>query len=144
MEIVRYEDQYEADVFRLVKDFHAESLNEYGLAFNEQALTDTIKALRYEAYLLVVDGKAQGLITGKEVATPSSLEKIWHEMVWFVAKPFRRNGVRLLRTVQKLLKERGFNGMVMVHMHNSKSDQLARFYERLGMTAMETHYIGRL
>jgi len=144
MTIEPYTDKYHDDIHRLIKDFHKESLDEYGLGFNEQALERTIEALKYEAYLVIVDGIPQGLLAGKEVATPSSDEKIWHEMVWYVTKPFRKYGIKLLKTVRAHLRNRGFAAMVMVHMHNSKSDKLARLYERLGFTPMETNYIGRL
>jgi len=78
------------------------------------------------------------------VTAPSSNEKIWHEVIWYVAKRFRKYGVRLFKQVREQLKERGFTALVMIYMHNSKSDKLARLYERLGFTAMETNYIGRL
>jgi len=144
MEIARYSEKYHDDVQRLVKEFHAESLDLYGLTFNEQALDSTIEALKHEAYLVIIDGRAEGLMAGKPVTAPSSNEKIWHEVIWYVAKRFRKYGVRLFKQVREQLKERGFTALVMIYMHNSKSDKLARLYERLGFTAMETNYIGRL
>ena len=144
MVIERYTDKYANDVKRLVKDFHAESLDEYGMTYNDQALADTIDALKYQAFLLIVDGKCEGMLAGKEVRTPTSDEKIWHEVVWYVSKVARRHGLKLLNVAKQVLKAEGFKAIVMVYMHNSKSDKLHKLYTRLGYTPMETNFIGRL
>ena len=144
MYIERYTDQYEDDVRRMVKDFQAESLDEYGMTFNDQALSNTINILKYNAFLLIIDGHAEGMLAGKEVRTPTSNEKFWHEVVWFVSKQHRRYGLKLLNSAKKVLKLQGFKAIVMVYMHNSKSDKLHRLYTRLGMQPMETNFIGRL
>jgi len=144
MKIERYTDKYADDVRRMVKDFQQESLNEYGMTFNDQALMDTIDALKYSAFLVIVDGKAEGMLAGKEVKTPTSNERFWHEVVWFVSKQHRRYGIKLFKVAKEILKAEGFKAIVMVYMHNSKSDKLHRLYTRLGMQPMETNFIGRL
>ena len=144
MQIQRYTDQYEDDLRRLVKEFQVESLAEYGMTFNEQALQTQIEALKYQAFLVILDGKAEGILAGKEVYTPSGNDRCWHEVIWFVSKGARRYGVRLLKSVRKILKAEGFTAMVMVYMHNSKTNKLGRLYERLGFRPMETNFIGRL
>ena len=144
MRIQRYSDRYEKDVRRLVREFQDESLAEYGLTFNNDALTHQIEALKDEAFLVVIDDKAQGLLAGKEVYTPAGADKVWHEVIWYVSKPFRKYGIRLLETAKKVLKVEGYTAIVMVYMHNSKSDKLDRLYRRLGYTPMETNFIGRL
>ena len=144
MRIQRYTDDYKDDVKRMVKDFQIESLDEYGLTFDDKALSDTIESLKHQAFLLILDGRAEGMLAGKAVTSPISADKVWHEVVWFVSKKYRRYGLRLLKTAQKVLKIEGFTAIVMVYMHNSKSDKLHKLYTRLGYTPMETNFIGRL
>jgi len=144
MKIERYTDQYEDDVRRLVQAFMAESLAEYGLTFSEGALQKQIDLLKGQAFVLVIDGRCQGILAGKEVYTPTGGDKVWHEVIWYVDEDHRKYGIRLLDAARGILKAEGFTSMVMVYMHNSKSDKLARLYTRLGMQPMETNYIGRL
>jgi len=144
MEIIKYDDKYRDDVHALTKEFHQESLDEYGMAFDHEALNKTIEEIKDQSYLLIMDGKAVGMLAGKEVQTPTSSERYWHEMAWFVTKDHRRYGIKLLQDVKKLLKEEGFDAIVMICMHNSKTVELDDLYKKLGMQPLETHYIGRL
>lgn len=152
MDIEPYSERYADDVRSLILEFFKEALEEFGIAFNEQALNSTIDLLKNQAidggytggFLAIQDGKACGLIAGKDVKTPWANERIWHEVVWFMSEPYRKYGVKLLKETRKKLKEEGFSAMVMVHMANSKPDKIARLYEVLGFRPMETNYIGRL
>lgn len=152
MDILPYSDQYAGDVRELVVQFFNEALSEFGIAFNEEALNSTIALLKNQAsdggytggFLAVKDGKAHGLIAGKDVTTPWSNDRIWHEVVWFMSEPHRKHGVKLLKEARKQLKAEGFSAVVMVHMVNSKAEKLERLYKALGFVPMETNYIGRL
>ena len=142
--IQRYSDEYHDDIIRLVKEFQDESLHEYGLTFNDQALMSTVEELKGSAFIAVIDGHAQGVLAGKEVHTPASSDRVWHEVIWFMSKPHRRYGLRLFNQATEWLKEDGFAAIVMVYMHNSKSDELFKLYTNMGLKAMETNFIGRL
>jgi len=152
MIVQSYSDDYESDVHGLVTEFYEESLEEYGVEFEQGVLESTIAEMKAQCtglnytggFLALIDGKVVGLLAGKEVKTPWSDDRIWHEVVWFMTAKYRKYGVKLLHIAREKLKEQGFKAMVMVHMHNSKSDKLARLYERLGFKPMETNYIGRL
>lgn len=152
MIVESYSDQYASDVHRLINEFYKESLEEYGVEFDEHILVRTIETMKQQCtgngytggFLAIIDGKVEGLLAGKEVKTPWSDDRIWHEVVWFMTARFRKYGVKLLKIAREKLKEQGFAAMVMVHMHNSKPDKLARLYDRLGFKPMETNYIGRL
>jgi len=144
MRIERYEDKYHDDVRRLVMDFQDESLEEYGITFNDTALENTIEQLKTQAFLLILDGRCEGVLAGREVYTPAGADKVWHEVIWFVSKHYRKYGLRLLSAAKAILKAEGFTAIVMVYMHNSKSDKLHRLYTRLGYKPMETNFIGRL
>lgn len=152
MYIEPYSDRYESDVKYLVAQFFDEVLSEFGIPYDENALNHTIALLKAQAsnegytggFLAIKDGKAVGLIAGKDVKTPWSNERIWHEVVWFMSEPYRKYGVKLLKEARKQLKAEGFSAMVMVHMANSKPDKLERLYKLFGFVPMETNYIGRL
>ena len=152
MIVESYSDQHAGDVHRLIQEFYKESLEEYGAEFDEQVLIRTIDTMKEQCtglgytggFLAIFDGKVEGLLAGREVKTPWSDDRIWHEVVWFMTERYRKHGVKLLMIAREKLKEQGFKAMVMVHMQNSKTDKLARLYERLGFKPMETNYIGRL
>jgi len=144
MEVKRYSDQYAEDIKRLVQEFQAESLAEYGMTYNDEALNQQIDALKHSAFIVEIDGHAQGILAGKEVYTPSGNDKVWHEVIWYMNENYRRYGLKLLAYGKEELKKEGFTHLVMVYMHNSKSDKLYDLYTRLGLTAMETNFIGRL
>ena len=140
MIVERYSVKYNDDIVRLTDAFYNESLKEY-MRLDYKTILDTIDELRHSAFLLVMDDKAVGMLAGKEVTTPLSKDKYWHEVVWYVDKLYRKYGVWMLKQVTQLLKQDGYVGMVMVCMHNSMTDKLSKFYTRQGFQAMETHFI---
>jgi len=144
MIIELYTDQYADDLRRMIGEFHQESLDDYGLSLDRKTLDQTIDALKHQTYLMILDGKAQGVLAGKEVETPSGVENVWHEVVWYVSKNCRRYGIKMLKIIIEKVRDQGYKHMVMCHMHNGKTEKLARLYERLGFKPMETHYMGRL
>ena len=144
MEICAFKEEYRDGIHRLVQEFHAESLKEYGIGYEPAVLHKAIDDLKDYGLILVIDGKVEGVITGKPVTTPYSSEKVWHEVIWYVSKEHRRQGLRLFKAMREDLKAKGYKAYVMVYMHNSKSDKLDRLYRRMGLTPMETNFIGSL
>ena len=143
MKIERYQPKYEQDIIKLINNFYEESLEEY-VKLDMSALTKTIDDLKDGAFLLIIDGKCEGALAGKEVASPISSEKVWQEVIWYINPTYRHNGIRLLTEARKILKEEGYNFITMVNMANSKAEKLERFYSSMGFSKMETHWIGRL
>ena len=144
MIVERYSDKYAHDIVALVKAFQEESLKEYGVKLSTTALAKTIDELKDSAFLLVKDDKCIGLLAGKDAQTPLSTELIWAEVIWYVAEEYRSHGVFLLKHARKVLKDAGYTQMVMIAMHNLKTQKLFNLYSRLGFMPMETHFIGRL
>ena len=142
--IERGSEKYYEDIKELVRQFHEESLGEYGFKLDENALLQTMIELRDEAFCLVIDGKCEGILAGKEIKTPIGGERIWHEVVWYVSRKQRKHGLRLLRTARDILKCEGYTHLVMVLMTNSMPEKISRLYERLGLREFERHYIGAL
>lgn len=145
MRVETYSDQYFLDVVRLVENFHQEALGEYDNLFDPNTLIETIKAQERtnagNAFLLIVDKTCEGILFGMQFKSMINQKTIFQEVIWYVNKPFRRYGVRLLKEAEKLLKLDGVSVMIMAVLENSKTEKLKNFYERLGYKPMEVHYV---
>jgi len=144
MIVERYSDKYKDDIRRIVQSFQDESLAGYGLSFDTEALSKTIDELKDQAFMLVINGRCEGLLAGKKTKTPLSDDPIWHEVIWYVMPDHRKYGVSLLKKARQILKSEGFKAIIMVCMHNSKTEKLFDLYNKMGFVTMETHFIGRL
>jgi len=137
-----YSEKYLPDLVRLTENFHKEAVGAYDNIFDANTLTRTIQANRESdgAFLLVVNGKCEGLLFGVVTKSLINDNLIFNEIIWYVNEPFRRYGVTLLREVKNILKSRGVSIMIMAVLENSKTEKIKRFYESLGGKIMETHY----
>ena len=145
MRVETYSDRYLQDVVRLIEAFHKEAVAEYDSEISSEALLETIKAGNPEnCFLLIVDDACQGLIYGIRVRSHLNGKTIFQEVMWYVSKPYRRYGVRLLRKVENILLLENVCVIIMVVLENSKTDKLKAFYQRVGYRPMETHYVRNL
>ena len=148
MHIETYTDQYYLDVVKIAQNFHTESIKEYDDAFDPDAVIDMILKLKdnqaENAFLLIIDGRCQGMLAGIEAPSLINKKRIFQELIWYVNEPFRRYGVVMLNKVREILKERGFETMVMAVLENSKTEKIKRLYESMGFRPFEVHYIGAL
>ena len=146
MIVSKVEDKYYSDCVELINKFYKEALNEYSsqdikkteieLAFNKY---------RDTSYLLVNDKDAAiGVIAGQELPWILTGEKVFQEVMWYLDEDYRRYGVYFLKHVERLLIEDNYKMLVMVCLHNSKTEKLFNFYNRVGFKAMETHFIKTL
>lgn len=145
MRVQTYSDIYLADVARLIENFHEEAVGEYDGVIDKAAILETIKTADHtNAFLLIVDEVAQGILYGTRLRSPMNGGEIFQEVMWYVNKPFRAHGVRLLKEVEKHLKSDGVSTMIMAVLENSKTEKLKSFYTRLGFKPLETHFIRSL
>ena len=145
MRVEQYSDTHFLDVVKLVENFHKEAVGEYDAELNVDTLIDTIKSGDpSNAFLLIVDEHCEGILYGVRFKSMTSGKDIFQEIIWYVNKPFRRYGVKLLRETEKLLKSNGVSIMIMAVLENSKTVKIKSFYERLGFKPMETHYVRSL
>ena len=145
MRVEQYSDTHFLDVVKLVENFHKEAVGEYDAELNVDTLIDTIKSGDpNNAFLLIVDERCEGILYGVRFKSMTSGKDIFQEMIWYVNKPFRRYGIRLLKETQNLLKLSGISIMIMAVLENSKTVKIKSFYERLGFKPMETHYVRNL
>lgn len=144
MQVERNAEKYYADILQLIKSFHNESLKEYETVFDERVLLENFEKYKDNAFLLVIDGKCQGLLAGISATMPINNCRIFQEVIWYISKRYRKYGVLLLKEVKRILKEEGYRSWVMVLMHNSKTEKLDAFYKAQGFKPFETHYIRSL
>ena len=129
----------------LLKQFCQESLDEYGMNIALASVQRTAKGCAATSLVLEHEGKIVGLLAGAITMNPIDNQRIWQEIVWYVSKPYRRHGVKLLRTMEiKVKQEWGCAGMMMVCMGNSMTKKLDAYYQREGYVPLETHYFKRL
>lgn len=148
MRVENYSARYINDIAGIVQNFHAESIGEYDSVFEPQAVLNTIQtqgeANPENVFLLILDEKCQGIIFGTRFKSMLSDRQTFQEVIWYVNKPFRRYGVRLLREAEKILISSGVGIMIMAVMENSKAEKIKAFYQRLGFKPMEQHFVRTL
>jgi len=141
-----YKPEHREQVLELVKEFEAEFLGEFGLGVNDDVFDQAIETQAGTSFLLFIDGKLEGLLSGVLMHAFAIKGLTWQENIWYVRKPYRngRYGLALFKYAQAKLKEAGVNIMVMAHLANETGRKIGRLYEKLGFKPLETHYIRRL
>jgi len=142
-----YKPEYRDQVLELVQQFEAESFGEFGLGINPELFDQMIDSQKDSSFLLLIDGKLEGLLAGYSTKAPCIKDGlVWQETVWFVSKKYRnsRYGLQLFKMASEALKQRGITAMLMAHLHNETGEKLGKLYDRLGFKPLETHYIRRL
>jgi hypothetical protein len=86
-----YKDEYRDDIVRLGLEFEAEFLKDFGLGLNDDALDQAIEDQKYTSWLLVIDGRVQGFLSGSIHRAFGIPGLSWQECVWFVSKPYRKS-----------------------------------------------------
>ena len=142
--ITGWHPSFEADVRRLCEEFTQESLKEYGLEVTHDRLSEMIEACKNISFFLGVDGKPQGLIAGFITENMTNKKHYLQEVIWYVSKDYRRQGLRLHKEFEKAATAYGCDGITMVCMKNSMHERLDGLYKSLGYVPVETHYLKEL
>ncbi len=126
----------------LVEKFYNEALCDHlGAPVDREFLSHTFDECKEGGFALInKEGKCIGVLAGKTVNIMVNNTKVFQEAVWYVDPEYRMDGIKMLKTAQSILFKEGYQLMVMVCLHNSKTEKLHAFYERLGYKPMETHY----
>ncbi len=132
------------ETFKVLREFHIEALQEFGVKFEEDMVYKCMKETCDTTLILEVDNKIVGLIAGKLVDYPFQNAKIFQEQIWYVLKDYRRYGRKLLEALEERLITQGISALIMVNLSNSMNEKLTRFYSRMGYQLMESHYLKRL
>lgn len=148
MQIERYSDQYRNDIVELVNKFWDEYIREYYSLFSKETLLATIEGMKEgnsgNAYLMIVNGKCEGILAGIEVPSFINNKRIFQEVIWYINKKFRNRGVILFNQAMDLIRQAGFDMAIMACFENAQSKRLKEFYRRVGFIPLETHFIKKL
>lgn len=79
-----------------------------------------------------------GCVKGEDLHFP---RKIAVETYWYVAPGHIGGGKKLLSHFENWAKENGCNAVAMVHLVDSMPDSLESFYQHMGYTLIEKHYL---
>lgn len=130
-----------ADAVPLIEEFVAESIAEYGLTLSVDHALGAFVRFVNNSLVMIKDSKIIGVLAGTLAVHPLTGKQIFQEQVWFVSKPHRRYGIKLIRTLEANLIKLGVDKLIMGYMANSKSDKLHGFYETMGFRFLEAHFI---
>lgn len=145
MQIENYSERYLLDVVNLVENFHNEYLTVFKM--EREKIESTVKSFEENAqnsFLLIIDGKCEGLLAGVEIKNNLSSQRIFQEIIWYVNKPFGKYGIKLVKYAEKNLKAIGFSIMIMAVLESQKIDKIKSIYKRIGYSPLETHFIRTL
>ncbi len=144
VEVVQYKEEDITSIIELVSAFHKEVIEEYGLKLDREKLFYEIEKQIPTSFFLKNSSGYIGVLGGKVIELDGLSEKAYHESVWYVKPGYRKYGIKLVKAAEQWARENGCTKFLMVCMHNSKTDKLFKFYERIGMTPLETHFIKEL
>lgn len=86
------------------------------------------------------DGAPVGALGGMVYQEPYSGELVAVEFFWFVDPGSRGGGMALYREFEEFARRCGCTQIRMAHLLDLMPEKLGRVYQRLGFTAMETHF----
>lgn len=148
MRIEHYSEQYRADVICLIEKFHLYFLQGYDKNLYHTNVEQTVDEFKGEkaknAFLLIDGDRCVGLIAGIELKSYINGGKIFSEIFWFVDEPYGMFAGWFIENVERLLKEQGFEIVVMAVLNSDKAEKIKRMYEICGYRHLETHYIKNL
>lgn len=145
MRIEQYSPKYREDIKRLIVNFYTEALEEYNpRGINMAVVEHLIDKYAEYSLLLIVDNKCEGVIAGECVSNMFDSARVFQEVIWYINRPFRKYGVKMIKMAEDMLRSNGFKSMIMACLHNSKTDKVMKFYQRIGFVPAETHFIKEL
>ena len=132
------------EILELIKEFHAESLNDFGVFFDEGVVKDVMPKLIETSLVSLIDNKINGVVAGFITSHIISKESLMQEVIWFVSKKTRRSGIKLYKAFEKMCKDMKIKHIVMVNMGKTRNEVFERFYKSQGYELLEVQYIKSL
>jgi len=128
----------------LLEEFCKESLNEYTGFFDTEHFSKLFLSYKDNTLLAEVDDKVVGMLSGLVVCSAINPEKLYQEVVWYVSKPYRKYGIKLIKALEDKCHKEGIRAIVMGAMQNSKAEALEKFYLKSGYKLFEKQYMKEL
>jgi len=145
VKIETYSDKYFQDVINLIRNFHKESLGKHERVFDVNALMVSIANEDWNnAFLMIIDGKCEGILGGNETKLRFNDKRIFQEYVWYTNKKYAFNCFSFMSKVMDILKCRGISYIIMSLLETHNSDRLRMICEKKDFKLLETHYIRAL
>lgn len=132
-------------VVQLALEFGQERLIREGMTIDRPAAEAQFDEFIKMPFVKCLVAEDQGAVVGMIVCFVSPMvftaQMIGQEVVWYVRKEHRGQGVRLLKKMENLLKECGCEGIMMVGLHG---DEACEFYRRCEYTEFQHSFFKRL
>ena len=145
MQVLPYEPKYEDGAIECAREFVERDLAGQYPSFDAESARNTLRALfgsTMSRLFVLVDGDIVRGIAGGAIV-PCAVNNYFLEfveIVWFVSKQYRREGIKLFRALEKSAKEAGCSRMRMLYIIGSDTgDEVQRFYGAMGY---KQHEIG--
>lgn len=144
-EIISYSDTYESEVYNLVQNYFDESLKDYDSEIHPDALLETIRTADHDnAFLMIVDGKVQGLMAGIIIRSYLNHKPMYQQYIWYTNPGFGHLCMYLLTKVMEVLKNRRIEAIIISILESRNAERLKRIYEHRGFRPLESHYLRNL
>ncbi len=148
MTIVTYEPKYQEDVVRLVESFYKEYLVKFDDLYNREIVFETVREFEGKnaknLFLMICNDRAEGIIAGVEVKSKFNQKLCFQEIMFYVSKPFGGYAFQFIKKIKGILKESGFNMLVMAVIESPKAERIKEIYKAMNFTSIESHYITNL
>jgi GNAT superfamily N-acetyltransferase len=129
----------------LMVEFSNERLKDFGIIVDSETTLqhfDTyIKLPNIYGMVIDNDGSIDGVILVMSSAMMGSRQIIGQELVWYVRKDKRVQGVKLLRNMENKLRNMGCQYMMMIGL---EGDHSCEFYGRFGYRPVQNIFQKRL
>lgn len=129
----------------LVGEFFTEELGCRGYNFSRGECLNDIVTLSKMPQVIALGIDNNGVLDGILVAFVMRRFFLGtttaQELVWYVRKTVRKEGVLLLKVFERIAKERGVDDVTMIALKNTKAEE---FYPRFDYTISETMYVKKI
>lgn len=144
--MIRNIRQEDAGAFAdLMMEFYHERVNQCGYVMDrDECVKQFITYSTFPGVFGLVN-EDNGIIDGVIIVSISSMigskEIFGQEIVWYVKREKRSVGVRLLKSMEKLLKDEGCDGILMIGLEGDKSCDI---YPAFGYKTIQRTFMKRL
>ena len=135
----------EEEIVELIREFFDEEISKRGIAFDRfkviQDFRNFVDNPAIMAFCIDNNGKIDGFIALIIARRPFFGELSANELIWYVRKPSRREGLKLLKHIEKICDEIGCKNILMIGLKDTKAEKV---YHHLGYKTLETVFLKQL
>lgn len=146
--IETYTERHYGGLVSMVLSFREKFLKTMEIQSTEEVLIQNInsivKSTPEHVFLLLVDGRCEGVLAGVELPMRSTKERAFQEIMFYINSPFGKHVRLFIKNVEECLQSLGFKIIIMSVVENQKTVRLKSLYEKFGYKPMETHYMRAL